>query len=185
MPQLAITALLAALQAGSRCAVLQCCIPWMHVNAAAWGVHVMSAAGLQTTSCGPLLTLLLAKRAHACCTAGWAAVQLLQPVSPCTLRCSFTDHELAEIDQEGRCVCTDHGCFVVFNLYVPAITTEDKAAERFAFKLRLLEVSSCAELPCHSSRPTASCTRRQSAHCPQAVLLGHDACLGSSTWCDA
>eukprot|EP00891_Asterochloris_glomerata_P003607 jgi/Astpho2/3607/e_gw1.00058.42.1_t len=51
----------------------------------------------------------------------------------------FTDHELAEIDQEGRCVCTDHGCFVVFNLYVPAITTEDKAAERFAFKLRLLE----------------------------------------------
>ncbi len=116
---------------------------------------------------------------------GCSAATAAACASPHTLRCRFTDHELAEIDQEGRCVCTDHGCFVVFNLYVPAITTEDKAAERFAFKLRLLEVSSCAGLPCHSSRPTATCTRRQSAYCPQAVQLGHDACLGSSTWCDA
>ena len=56
-------------------------------------------------------------------------------------------------------MCTDHGCFVVFNLYVPAITTEDKAAERYAFKIRFLEVSSCTGLSC----PPAICTRRQSA----------------------
>ena len=56
-------------------------------------------------------------------------------------------------------MCTDHNCFVVFNLYVPVITTEDKAAERYAFKLRLLEVSSCTGLPC----PPAICTRQQSA----------------------
>uniref|UniRef100_A0A1D1ZQM3 DNA-(apurinic or apyrimidinic site) endonuclease 2 n=1 Tax=Auxenochlorella protothecoides TaxID=3075 RepID=A0A1D1ZQM3_AUXPR len=46
--------------------------------------------------------------------------------------------ELQELDGEGRCVVTDHGAFVLFNLYGPAITSSDDeaAAARFAFKLR-------------------------------------------------
>lgn len=46
--------------------------------------------------------------------------------------------ELQELDREGRCVVTDHGAFVLFNLYGPAITSSDdeQAAARFAFKLR-------------------------------------------------
>lgn len=45
------------------------------------------------------------------------------------------------MDGEGRCVITDHGAFVLFNLYIPAITSEDPlvAEERFSYKMRFLE----------------------------------------------
>lgn len=45
---------------------------------------------------------------------------------------------------------TDHGAFVLLNVYGPAITNADTADERFAFKLRFFEASSPARLhaPC-------------------------------------
>lgn len=44
----------------------------------------------------------------------------------------FTDMELNEMDKEGRCVITDHGAFVLFNVYCPHETNE----ERLPFKMR-------------------------------------------------
>lgn len=52
----------------------------------------------------------------------------------------FSDAELKAFDAEGRCVVTDHGAFVLFNVYGPAITNADTAEERFTFKLRFFEV---------------------------------------------
>ena len=64
--------------------------------------------------------------------------------------CRFTQQELLAIDLEGRCVITDHGAFILFNLYGPAITSEENAAERFAYKLRLYQVShGCAAISLH------------------------------------
>ncbi|KAK9827629.1 hypothetical protein WJX81_000675 [Elliptochloris bilobata] len=51
----------------------------------------------------------------------------------------FSLAELEALDSEGRCVVTDHGAFVLFNVYGPAITNADTADERFAFKLRFFE----------------------------------------------
>ena len=48
--------------------------------------------------------------------------------------------ELEVVDAEGRCVVTDHGAFVLFNLYGPAITSEESAKERFAYKLQFYQV---------------------------------------------
>ena len=42
------------------------------------------------------------------------------------------------IDSQGRCVITDHGAFVLFNIYGPAVTSE--LSERFAFKMRFYQV---------------------------------------------
>eukprot|EP00884_Botryococcus_braunii_P005410 jgi/Botrbrau1/14870/Bobra.0298s0004.1 len=54
----------------------------------------------------------------------------------------WSREELQEVDAEGRCVITDHGAFVLFNLYAPAITSDDPIAmeERFKYKMRFLEV---------------------------------------------
>ena len=65
----------------------------------------------------------------------------------------FTQDELLAIDLEGRCVITDHGHFILFNLYGPAITNEESAEERFAYKLRLYKVQELQNpliLPRHS-----------------------------------
>ena len=35
---------------------------------------------------------------------------------------------------------TDHGAFVLINVYGPAISTEDSAEERYAFKLQFYKV---------------------------------------------
>ncbi|KAI7840910.1 hypothetical protein COHA_005342 [Chlorella ohadii] len=48
----------------------------------------------------------------------------------------FEAEELAEMDAEGRVLVTDHGCFVLFNLYGPAITNADTAEDRSEFKMR-------------------------------------------------
>lgn len=41
----------------------------------------------------------------------------------------------------GRVVITDHGGFVVVNVYGPAISSPESAEERLAFKLRFYQVS--------------------------------------------
>ncbi|KAF3529981.1 hypothetical protein DY000_02036456, partial [Brassica cretica] len=46
--------------------------------------------------------------------------------------------ELLRVDQEGRCVITDHGHFVVFNVYGPRAVADD--AERVEFKHRFYDV---------------------------------------------
>lgn len=45
------------------------------------------------------------------------------------------------IDSQGRCVITDHGAFVLFNCYGPAVTNITN--DRFAFKMQFYEV--CAQ----------------------------------------
>ncbi|CAH8344735.1 unnamed protein product [Eruca vesicaria subsp. sativa] len=50
----------------------------------------------------------------------------------------YEKDELLRIDQEGRCVITDHGHFVVFNVYGPRAVADD--AERIEFKHRFYDV---------------------------------------------
>ncbi|KAL0037864.1 hypothetical protein WJX79_002626 [Trebouxia sp. C0005] len=49
----------------------------------------------------------------------------------------FSKEHLEQIDNQGRCVITDHGMFVLLNVYDPAVTNEDN--ERFAMKMALYE----------------------------------------------
>ena len=59
--------------------------------------------------------------------------------------------ELQALDTEGRCVATDHGRFVLFNVYCPAGRCTDKYndivdEDRYAFRLRFLAtLQSCLE----------------------------------------
>jgi len=48
----------------------------------------------------------------------------------------WSAERFGELDREGRCVATDHGAFVLLNLYCPALTSDDptKLEERKAFK---------------------------------------------------
>lgn len=50
---------------------------------------------------------------------------------------AFSPMDLKFIDSEGRCVITDHGDFVLFNLYVPA-SYDAAETERMDFKLNFL-----------------------------------------------
>jgi len=50
----------------------------------------------------------------------------------------YEKEELLMIDQEGRCVITDHGHFVVFNVYGPRAVADD--ADRIEFKHRFYGV---------------------------------------------
>lgn len=54
--------------------------------------------------------------------------------------CSYSREEAESIDAEGRCVVTDNHVFVLFNLYGPAISSEENAADRFAYKLQFYKV---------------------------------------------
>lgn len=45
-----------------------------------------------------------------------------------------------EMDSEGRVVMTDHGAFILVNVYGPAISSEERLEDRFAFKLQLYQV---------------------------------------------
>ena len=51
--------------------------------------------------------------------------------------------DIAELDAEGRCLITDHGEFVLFNIYAPALTSEDSIADRIEFKMSWFQVSVC------------------------------------------
>lgn len=57
------------------------------------------------------------------------------------LRSGYDAEELLALDVEGRCVVTDHGQFVLFNVYAPALSSAERVKERFAFKLDLFKVS--------------------------------------------
>ena len=39
---------------------------------------------------------------------------------------------LKELDSEGRCIVTDHGAFVLFNVYIPALSMEEQFEVRTA-----------------------------------------------------
>ena len=58
------------------------------------------------------------------------------------MTCSYSREEVEAIDGEGRCVVTDHQAFIIFNIYGPAISNEENAAERYAYKLQFYKVSS-------------------------------------------
>ncbi len=47
-----------------------------------------------------------------------------------------------ELEQEGRCLVTDHGAFVLFNVYGPAVCVSDadESRARFQFKLEFYQV---------------------------------------------
>ncbi|KAL1215569.1 DNA-(apurinic or apyrimidinic site) endonuclease 2 [Cardamine amara subsp. amara] len=50
----------------------------------------------------------------------------------------YEKEELLRIDQEGRCVITDHGHFVVFNVYGPRAVADD--TERIEFKHKFYDI---------------------------------------------
>ncbi|KAK4490495.1 hypothetical protein RD792_001175 [Penstemon davidsonii] len=50
----------------------------------------------------------------------------------------FSTDELLKIDGEGRCLVTDHGHFVLFNVYGPRAQCDDK--ERIQFKLKFFNI---------------------------------------------
>ncbi|KAK9867360.1 hypothetical protein WJX84_005602 [Apatococcus fuscideae] len=49
---------------------------------------------------------------------------------------SFSKEELEVIDGEGRCLLTDHGDFVLGNIYAPAMTSEENAEDRFQYRMQ-------------------------------------------------
>ncbi|KAI3861395.1 hypothetical protein MKW98_000347 [Papaver atlanticum] len=59
---------------------------------------------------------------------------------PAVLECleGISKEELLEVDSEGRCVITDHGHFVLFNIYGPRADHDDK--ERTQFKLTFYNI---------------------------------------------
>lgn len=69
---------------------------------------------------------------------------------------AFPRAELESLDAEGRVVMTDHGGFVVVNVYGPAISTEESAAERYAFKLRFYQVHAAPAGVCTAAFPGPS-----------------------------
>ncbi|KAF5454564.1 hypothetical protein F2P56_024219 [Juglans regia] len=50
----------------------------------------------------------------------------------------FAKEELLKVDSEGRCIITDHGHFVLFNLYGPRAECNDE--ERIQFKLTFFKI---------------------------------------------
>ncbi|OQU89831.1 hypothetical protein SORBI_3002G278000 [Sorghum bicolor] len=50
----------------------------------------------------------------------------------------ITREDLLRVDNEGRCIITDHGHFVLFNIYGPAVEEDDK--ERVRFKLLFYKI---------------------------------------------
>ena len=60
--------------------------------------------------------------------------------------CRYSQAELEALDNQGRCIITDHHAFVLFNLYLPALTgqgQDDKASEHYRHKLRMLQACLC------------------------------------------
>ena len=55
----------------------------------------------------------------------------------------FSRSRMRELDAEGRCVLVDFGAFVLFNLYVPAVTSSDEreAEARAEFKRDFLDAA--------------------------------------------
>ncbi|EFJ06865.1 hypothetical protein SELMODRAFT_430260 [Selaginella moellendorffii] len=49
----------------------------------------------------------------------------------------FTRQELLDLDNEGRCIVTDHGYFVLFNIYGPNVGCGDVERQDFMLQCRL------------------------------------------------
>lgn len=49
--------------------------------------------------------------------------------------------QLQSVDSESRALITDHGAFVLVNLYGPALTSEERIEERLSFKLLFYQVA--------------------------------------------
>ena len=101
--------------------------------------------------------------------------------SPCAHgTCRFSQGELEKLDSEGRVILTDHGAFVLINVYGPAISTEDSAEERYAFKLQFYKVRRQARYSVSAPTMTlahvtyhvkARCAALHERQLRQAVLL--------------
>lgn len=91
----------------------------------------------------------------------------------------FTQEELLAIDLEGRCVITDHEAFILFNLYGPAITSEENAAERFAYKMRLYQVIFNCQVTYHCKPAEVS----NNSHTVQRSPMVHLRMLCTSRFC--
>ena len=74
--------------------------------------------------------------------------------------CRYSQAELEALDNQGRCIITDHHAFVLFNLYLPASTRPgqtneagdqtNEAGDRYQHKLRMLQAR-----PSHCSTDSA------------------------------
>ncbi len=70
----------------------------------------------------------------------WVCMTATKLTNCLSVWCRFSQEELERLDAEGRVVITDHGAFVLVNVYGPAISSEESAEERFDFKLRFYQV---------------------------------------------
>ncbi|KAL5706004.1 DNA-(apurinic or apyrimidinic site) lyase [Ranunculus cassubicifolius] len=68
---------------------------------------------------------------------GLLAKPHISQIAPDTFQGFSTEH-LLTIDSEGRCVITDHGHFVLFNIYGPRAASDD--TERIDFKLNFFNI---------------------------------------------
>jgi AP endonuclease 2 len=84
-------------------------------------------------------------------------------VGPCTGYVThLTMKQRGSLDSEGRCVMTDHGAFVLFNVYVPALSCEEQ-----------LEVCLCPHTP----------TAHVSDHATPLGALEHAPCNTTESHC--
>ena len=80
--------------------------------------------------------------------------------------CRYSQAELEALDNQGRCIISDHRRFVLFNLYLPASTRPgqtNEAGDRYQHKLRMLQAR-----PNHFWRHLKLLTA-QAAHAPGAL----------------
>lgn len=74
----------------------------------------------------------------------------------------FTKEELLKVDGEGRCIITDHGHFVLFNIYGPRAESDD--TERIQFKLTFFTILQMGISPA-SRKKDIRCWRSQHCSC--------------------
>lgn len=108
------------------------------------------------------------------------------------LACSSTIFQDKELDEEGRCVVTDHGSFVVFNVYVPNAGDDADGRPRLQYKLRFLRAlysamqaaSTGAALPgaVAGASPFPSTTAAAQPASGKAVILCGDLNIAHGDW---
>lgn len=113
-----------------------------------------AAAALDSDLLSSPLRSAAASTASAAASAATATPTMLWPDMTCA--------EREALDAEGRCLITDHGAFVLFNVYGVAVTAEDPAVaqQRADFKLAFFKVrrrlSRVASIAIHRSLQHAS-----------------------------
>ena len=144
----------------------------MRPPSSAAGLQLPSAAAQASCSLGPTRFCQRSwTGARLADTLPGAGTALLHSAVPTALwACRYSIERLKELDAEGRCVVTDHGAFVLFNVYGPAIAGDDKAEARFAFKLAFYEVRPLKPLP--GTGPCCGAVgARRLTRCAAATLL--------------